>query len=181
MEIDISIMNFVATYRDLGMAKFWLVLTYIANWQIILTFSIIIAFLLALLKEKRKFIFFVSSVLAGEIIYTSLKTILHRARPDKIFALISHGGYSFPSGHATMSVIFYGLISYYLFTVFKKRWQKISVIAIFFTLILAIGFSRIFLGLHWASDIIAGWFLGFSILIFTLTFFRKKEKKTSNS
>jgi undecaprenyl-diphosphatase len=160
----------------MSFAEIMLFFTYLANWQIILSSSAVIAVLLALLRERRKFIFFVSSVFGGYAAYTALKLFFHRARPDETWALIHDSGYSFPSGHAAMSVIFYGLVAYFLISLLRRPLWKMSVIAAFFLLILVIGFSRIYLGVHWFSDILAGWFLGFSILVFMLPLFRKREK-----
>jgi len=161
----------------MSFAQIMLFFTYLANWQIILSASAMIAALLALLNERRKFLFFTFAMLAGEVVYQSLKWIFHRTRPNEALALIPSDGYSFPSGHATMSVIFYGLIAYFLVSfVFRRRlWKMLSLFA-FFLLIFLIGFSRIYLGVHWTSDIIGGWFLGFSILLFALALFRRREK-----
>jgi undecaprenyl-diphosphatase len=169
-------MNLVASLRSIYGANILLILTYLANWQFIVSFGAIIAIVLLLLKEKRKLTFLIVGVGAGELIYQTLKLLLHRARPDIGFSLIFREGYSFPSGHATVSVIFYGMICYGLFRIIKKWWLKILLVTATLTLVFFIGFSRIYLGVHWVSDVLGGWTLGTTILILLITFFEQQER-----
>ena len=172
-QIDMEIMNLVAAFRSTGITKALIFLTYLGNWQVIVGLSIVALVILWSLWKKRETIFLATAVVSGEVIKELLKFIVHRARPDVGFFLISESGYSFPSGHAVMSVIFYGAIAYFIYKLCKKIWQKIILSTGFAVLIVLIGFSRIYLGVHWASDVIAGWLIGFSILVFFILIFRK--------
>lgn len=93
-------------------------------------------------------------------INTLIKHAVHRARPDTIYA---HGmrikSYSFPSGHAFGSIFFYGLLAYLAFTHLPHPWNLVATIALGI-LILCIGISRVYLGAHFPSDVVAGWLFG---------------------
>lgn len=90
------------------------------------------------------------------------KMIFHRERPD-ILRLVEVGGFSFPSGHTMVSMSFYGFIAYLLYIHSKSRW-KYFIILLFSVLISMIGISRIYLGVHYASDVLAGFTAGLAWL-----------------
>ena len=92
-----------------------------------------------------------------------LKQLFIRPRPALWEPLVNVGYYSFPSGHAMVSLVIYGLIGYILATRFPQQ-QKL--IFIFTTIVItAIGFSRLYLGVHWPTDVVAGYAAGFVWLI----------------
>lgn len=175
-QIDAAIMNFVLAFRSEKITDAFLFFTYLGNWQVIAGFSVVAVAILWLLRKKRETVFFVAVLTAAVAIRFFSKAFFHRQRPDAVFSLIPENGYAFPSGHAVMSVIFYGVISYFIYKICRKMWQKITLLAVFAALIFLIGFSRIYLGVHWTSDIIAGWLIGFSILVFFITVFERLKK-----
>jgi len=138
--------------------------TYLGNWQIIVGFSVVAVAILALLRKKREAVFLAAALIGGELVKEILKFIVRRSRPDASLALIQESGYSFPSGHAMIAVIFYGIIGYFIYKLCRQKWQKITISIAAGALIFLIGFSRIYLGVHWISDVIAGWLLGFLIV-----------------
>lgn len=138
-------------------------------------YLIIITLLLLLLKNKK--IAFASAInLAVSFGFNQLlKAVFSRARPSGI-SLIKETGYSFPSGHAMVSMAFYGFLIYLIYKSNWKKQHKIICITLLSILILAIGLSRIYLGVHYASDIIAGFSMGIvylSIFISVLNQFKK--------
>ncbi|MCX6813132.1 MAG: LssY C-terminal domain-containing protein [Candidatus Azambacteria bacterium] len=173
---DVRIMNLVAALRTLETAQILLFFTYLGNWQFITSLGIVILIILWLSGKKRMTIFFFGAVVSGEIIYTVLKQLLHRTRPDIGYSLIARNGYAFPSGHAVVSLIFYGMIGLFLWKLLKKRWQKLTATIAAITLVFLIGFSRVYLGAHWTSDVVAGWAVGFSILALFAAYFWELEK-----
>ncbi|MGL5515135.1 MAG: phosphatase PAP2 family protein, partial [Sporomusa sp.] len=105
----------------------------------------------------------------GAALNLLLKHLFQRARPD-MFQVIQESGYSFPSGHAMASVYFYGMAAFLIMrTVAKWRWRLVvATLAVF--LIIAIGISRIYLGVHYPSDVIAGYAAGSMWLAFCISF-----------
>lgn len=88
----------------------------------------------------------------------ALKDIVMRARPTGLIPFIHDTGFSFPSGHATGSMAFYGFIAFLISRSYPQHTFAVTIIAVF--IILGIGFSRLYLGVHFPSDVIAGYALG---------------------
>ncbi|HHZ16715.1 MAG TPA: phosphatase PAP2 family protein [Peptococcaceae bacterium] len=89
-----------------------------------------------------------------------LKWLFQRSRPDEMFRLVEVSGYSFPSGHAMVSFAFYGLLLYLLWVNLQTKKRKYFWAAVLGLLVLAIGLSRIYLGVHYPSDVLAGFAAG---------------------
>lgn len=107
-------------------------------------------------KNKKEIKPFLLLLIISIIFIILLKTIFGRERPD-ILRLIPIDGYSFPSGHSIISVAFYGYLATYLV---ERKIQKKIIFPLCFILIIGIGFSRIYLGVHYFSDVLAGYSLG---------------------
>lgn len=130
-----------------------------------------------LIKDKKYFKIFVFATLLGSIINNILKLIFHRPRPSQTMALAAETSYSFPSGHSMVSMIFYGLVIYYVRKFIKKRWLRNLLIAILSIVILAVGVTRIYLGVHYATDVLAAYVLGFVYLVCFIKVLEKCESK----
>jgi undecaprenyl-diphosphatase len=110
----------------------------------------------------------------GGLFYTLLfKEIFGRTRPIVETSITLEPGYSLPSGHATIGMCFYGAFIYLIFRRIRPSWGKHLSITGLMTLILLIGLSRVYLGVHYPSDVLAGWFLGFSWLCLTILIYRR--------
>ena len=125
---------------------------------VVIVFSLIIAFYIYIKSSKAKGIFFGAMVLITGGIIFALKWTFERARPMN--ALVSELGFSFPSGHATMAVVFFGLLVH----LFVSKKYKIHGIVVASLLVLFIGLSRIYLRVHWLTDVIGGFVIGGIIL-----------------
>jgi len=136
------------------------------------TILIIVTFILGtyhwLKKEKKDALFSAFTILLGATTVFVLKEIINRERPFNI--LINETGFSFPSGHATMSLIFFGIITYLIFKKAKSKKTKIITSIIASLAILSISLSRLILNAHWFTDIIAGLSLGTFILSLCILF-----------
>lgn len=110
------------------------------------------------------------AVITSFTLNTILKLIFARQRPD-ILRLVSETTYSFPSGHAMVNMSLYAILSIYAYKLIKDNKIKWSSIISMSILIAIIGFTRIYLGVHYAGDILGGWLLGFavSIVIYAIT------------
>lgn len=109
-----------------------------------------------------------------------LKQIVQRPRPIE-YRIIDEVGYSFPSGHSMVSMAFYGFIIYLIYRYVTNKHLKWSAIAVLSILIIAIGVSRIYLGVHYTSDVLAGFLISISYLIIYVSavdkFVLKEETK----
>ena len=108
-----------------------------------------------------------------------LKHIICRPRPSHI-RLITENGYSFPSGHSMISICLYGLLIYLINKKIKNKILKVLLTIILILLILGIGISRIYVGVHYPSDVLAGYLLSLSILIFSITIVNKYYRGKKN-
>ncbi|MDP4024543.1 phosphatase PAP2 family protein [Methylobacterium sp. NEAU 140] len=115
---------------------------------------------LALSGRRRIAAFVVAAVGGGELLSTVLKVFYHRPRPD----LVPHGmevfTASFPSGHATMSAIAYLTLATLAARVERRRRVKALLLFLGVSMTLLVGASRVYLGVHWPSDVLAGWCVG---------------------
>lgn len=92
------------------------------------------------------------------LINQALKFIIQRPRPDG-FRLASVSGFSFPSGHSMVAMAFFGLLAWFVWKYEKDRRQRTLLLAAFGVVIVMVGVSRIYLGVHYASDVVAGFCL----------------------
>lgn len=108
-------------------------------------------------KHRASAAFIAVSAGGGALLNLGLKTLFARARPAAASAIAAATGYSFPSGHAMGSFIVFGSIAYILMRQ-PYRWKwKSAWLALLVTAVLLVGLSRVYLGVHWGSDIAAGW------------------------
>ena len=143
-------------------------ITKMGNTTIILL--IIIVILLKMNHKNQEILSFTAiiTVLSNQII----KNIIKRPRPNHI-RLIKQGGYSFPSGHAMISIAVYGFLLYYIQTNCKNKKQKVLLSVLLTILILMIGCSRVYVGVHYPTDIIGGYCLSIYILKMVIYFYQK--------
>ena len=100
----------------------------------------------------------IAAFAGGAIIDQALKMVVHRSRPTYGAAFVQAGSFSFPSGHAMGSMIGYGMLLWAIFVFWHpKRVWKVIIYVLAGLLVLAIGLSRIFLGVHYPSDVAGGW------------------------
>lgn len=148
--------------RTTGLVHFFLLITNLASSWFAISLSVVfVAFLF--LKKKKNYVFpFLVSLTGGMLTNFLGKFLIRRLRPVEPVYLES--SYSFPSAHSTLAVVLYGFIFYYLWRQTKKRSQKNLILVLGILLILAIGFSRIYLGVHFFTDVAGGYFLGLAWL-----------------
>ena len=124
--------------------------------------------LLLIIKNKKIGIsIFLNLVLSAVTNYT-LKQIFQRPRPIG-YRIIEESGYSLPSGHSMVSMAFYGYIIYLIYKYIKNQYIKWSLIVLLGLLIISIGISRVYLGVHYTSDVIAGFLISIPYLIIYTT------------
>lgn len=132
---------------------------------------IIIAILCAIFIKNKKIAFAMPvNLILSTMLNLMLKNIVERPRPIG-YRLIDETGYSFPSGHSMISAAFYGLIIYFIWKNVKNTKLKYISCILLALLILLIGISRIYLGVHYASDVLGGFTISIAyLIIFTSTF-----------
>ena len=110
---------------------------------------------------------------SGGTLNTIIKNIIQRPRPDHL-RLIKQGGYSFPSGHSMIAVCVYGTLIYLVHKKVKNKKIKILLEVLLTLLILLIGISRIYVGVHYPSDVLTGYLISIIILIVNISALEKQ-------
>lgn len=143
------------------------------------TCLIIISLLTFILKNKKISICILSNLVIITILNQLFKFIFERPRPTE-YRIITETGYSFPSGHSMVSMAFYGFIIYLIYKNVNNKYIKWILISILSLLIVSIGISRIYLGVHYTSDVLAGFLISISYLIIYIKYTKKIIDKDSN-
>jgi len=133
--------------------------------------SLVIAVTLWFYKKKNESLFLVLNMLTGAALIYLLKNLVRITRPENLIET----GFSFPSGHSTISIIFLGLLIYLFIRNIRGNGPKIFISVIFSLIILLIGFTRIYLHVHWFTDIIGGFLIGGAVLFFYIYLFKKHD------
>lgn len=130
-----------------------------AIFLIILTITLFV-----LIKNKKIGLSIILNLIVITGLNQILKYILQRPRPTE-YRLIEETGFSFPSGHSMVSMAFYGYLIYLIYKYVKNKYLKWISIVLLSTLICSIGISRIYLGVHYTSDVLGGFLISLSYLI----------------
>ena len=160
---DDPIRQWVYSIRNPALTEVLKVITYMGNWQTITLLCIVL-----LLFRKTRLRYGVP-VSAGAIFVTIfnriIKLIFKRPRPEESLHLIEEGGYSFTSGHSITSMVVFGLLIYLVRKYVKNRKAANILTAALAVTWIFIGLSRIYMGVHFPSDVLAGWALGAAVLV----------------
>ena len=134
--------------------------------------------LVILIKNKKIGLSIFSNLVIITVLNQLLKRILQRPRPTE-FRIIEETGYSFPSGHSMVSMAFYGYLIYLIYKYVENKYVKWTSIVLLSILICTIGVSRIYLGVHYTSDVLGGFLVSISYLILFIStvnkFFIEKD------
>lgn len=176
VNIDQTIATFIYSIRTPFLTDVMKLITSLADVNTIIVLFVFVVIILLVLK-KRSHIVPVVLTLVGNFMFVSLvKTILARPRPILGNALVFEESYSYPSGHALIAITMYGLLIIYLFTFVKSPViRRISLIT-GVILIFLIGFSRLYLGAHWPTDVLASYLIGICWLSLILFILEHRER-----
>jgi undecaprenyl-diphosphatase len=115
---------------------------------------------LLLQKQRLEALSLIVGLAGGLLLSETMKQVFERTRPPEIYRAAEALNASFPSGHALLSTVFYLTMAAMLARALKRRRLKAYVIGVGISLALMVGITRVYLGVHWASDVLAGWCLG---------------------
>lgn len=146
--------------------------------EIAFALALVVAAYYALRRNWLKLIVWLTALAGGQALNLVLKAVFARERPVFADPLVVERFYSFPSGHAMLSMICYGLFAYFLMGRLRRTRVKALVLALALVAILMIGFSRLYLGVHFFSDVVAGYLAGGAWLfacIAALAYIRQRQ------
>jgi len=175
-EFDENVFKAVASYTTPGRTSFMNFITFLGKHTLLIPLNFLLIGFFIYKKHKWFAIRIAALALSSVVLSFSLKEFFRRDRPD--LQLIGDvRGYSFPSGHALIGIVFYGLFIYIIWHEVKQKWLRTFLIVLLIILILLISFSRIYLRVHYPSDVIAGLAVGFIWLVLSLQIIHRIEKK----
>lgn len=137
---------------------------FITNFGGAIILIILAPMLFIFIKNKKIGISVILNLVIITVLNQLLKRIVQRPRPTE-FRIVEESGYSFPSGHSMVSMAFYGYSIYLIYKYVKNKYLKWISIILLSILICFIGISRIYLGVHYTSDVLGGFFISISYLI----------------
>ena len=171
--LDEQIINLVESIRTPFFNDFFIFISYLGAVDVILFISFAMT-IIFLTQTKKIFFFSLWIALSGSVLSAYiLKLAVHRPRP--LIGIVKETSFSFPSAHAVASLVLYGFIIHLISRSDKNRQFKLIMSASLFIFILLIGFSRLYLGVHYLSDVMAGYLIGGLWLLIGIKFGKLKN------
>jgi len=153
---DDTVRSVIHDFASPGLTALMRFVTNLGDWQVVMTATLVLFFYLWYRRDHTHILVALVAMMGAGILDASLKLAFHRLRPDPFFAP-KPSTYSFPSGHALISLCFYGLVAGTLTHDMHAKWQRVLTWSVAALLVAMIGLSRVYLGVHWPSDVIAGY------------------------
>lgn len=170
---DEFIYGLVITLKSEVFTYFMKFITFFASTKFIMLLMFV--FLVIYFLRKKRLFLIMDIIILGEVILNnSIKIIIGRERPELI-NLVTETSYSFPSGHTMVAVVLYGFIIYVVSKLKLNKYLKIAIISLLIILIILIMMSRIYLGVHFASDVFSGMSLSIAYLIFMIDLLERRK------
>lgn len=167
MLIDIAANTFMQSIQNPILTTFSKFIAIVFEPIVVMLVSLLVAVYLYFKISKRKGVLLASTTIITGILIKFLKEIFQRARP--LNGLIQELGFSFPSGHVTMTVVFFGLMVY----LFANKEHKLEAVLTATLVILLVGFTRMYLGVHWFTDIIGSIIIGGIVLALSIIIYKR--------
>lgn len=157
---DGAVGNFFFGLRTPRLTLVMEAVTFFGDWRFIVFGTAVVGAGLLLRHRRVSALLFMGSVVGGFALNSALKIAFSRARPQLWPALVQETTYSFPSGHAAMSTVFFGGLAAVVFHLSRRRLHRVLAICVALVLVAGVAASRIYLGAHWATDTFAGVLVG---------------------
>jgi undecaprenyl-diphosphatase len=160
---DTQVMGLARAATTQGGIQWMTWITFMGDWRVLLILGAAIGGLWWRRGERGRVVMLGLASVGGSVLGLALKLLFHRARPELTSRLIAVEGFSFPSGHALLALCFYGMLLY-LLAVGRPVWLRLALLSAGVILIGMVGWSRIYLAVHYPSDVVAGFTVGMTWL-----------------
>lgn len=158
--LDMPVLQYLALHRDITTSLSFIGITELGSTVFVCGVALCVGIALA---YRRKVVYAIAlgiSVLGAGATALVVKEVIHRARPGRAFQAYAETGLSFPSGHATLAAAFYGFLVYLAWRTMPPGLARTATVSALTVLIALTAFSRLYLGVHYLSDVIGGLLLG---------------------
>jgi len=172
--VDANVNSWSASIQSAPLNLAAIIISYGFDTTSLLAVSFLIAAYLLYKHHKKDVLLLAVGMIGDAFLITAIKSLAHSARP--LNGIISEQGFSFPSGHVVSAVVLFGLLAYFAWEHRKSKKMKIFSSLIFLMIAFAVGFDRIYLNVHWLSDVLGGYLLGIFWLTFSIFLFQVFKK-----
>ncbi len=162
---DRSLLGWITDHRASQVTDIFRWVTVLGNGFVVAAIVAAAAVVLFVAHRRELAALVVAVPIVTSLLTTLTKSLVGRPRPPVHARLVSVSGAAFPSGHASSSVACYVTLSAVLCLISPPGWRRVTAIGIGSLLALAVSFSRVYLGVHWLSDVVGGWLLGAGVLL----------------
>lgn len=168
VRLDTAVFEWLQRGRDAAVDTVMVAITEMGGARVTVTLGLAVFAWLAWRRAWAPALYWAVALIGARACVVALKVGFERARPASIYGGVE--SFSFPSGHATSSMVTFGFLAFLLCV--RQRWRlRIPVLVLASTLIAAIGLSRLYLGMHWLSDVLAGYSLGLAWIVLLATLY----------
>ena len=164
---DLAVSDSIYSLRGPTMTKLMFGVSFLGSKEFLFLATIVLIIVLWR-RHRREAILFTATLLLSAGLNNLIKFAIHRGRPE-MAPIETASFYSFPSGHSMNSLVFYALLAYFAYHFTKNKTASIVIAAVSFVLVASIGFSRIYLGAHYPTDVLAGFVAGFCVFVTALS------------
>jgi undecaprenyl-diphosphatase len=168
--IDLQANSWATSIQTDSFTAIAVIVAYVFDTTSLIAISLIIAVYL-FYRNYRQYSVLLLAAMGGDALIVSIaKTLIHSPRP--LNGLVYDAGFSFPSGHTTASIVFCGLLTYLAWQNWKSAKAKTVSITLFIAINSIVAFDRIYLNVHWFSDVLGGCLIGTFLLTFSILIFQ---------
>jgi len=176
---DLHVEQALYAMRDPSLVQLFIWVTELASTTTVLGITFIIVIILAYRKRWALAAGLCTTILGSGAAAFVLKDLIARPRPGAPLYAFVETSYSFPSGHATFAAALYGFVLWLVYDTLPAAWRYVATAAVT-VVILAVGFSRLYLGVHYPSDVLAGYVLGGIFALLGIKVAKYLERKTTS-
>lgn len=153
---DTKAINYVYSIRNDNLSKFFIIITSTGNPLTVTVITAVISSILYFLQRKREAVFYIVNILGVWMLNEGIKVIVRRTRPS-VVKLVHASGYSFPSGHSMVFMTCSLILIFFILNFAKNKLFAYTSSIFIIIYAVMVGLSRIYLGVHYLSDVLAGW------------------------
>lgn len=156
VNFDLYVHSLFLSFRTPELNQFFIFLTHLGDTPAVIFPALAIVALLLRDKKHQYALVLLVAIVGSRLTTWGLKILIARPRPEESFSLLTEASFSFPSGHATGAAALYGFLIYFIWKTVKNKSLRFFLSAVFALVIIGVVVSRLYLGVHYASDVVAG-------------------------
>lgn len=173
---DLQSTTFLQGIESIALNSYMKIVSFLTEGEFMFAFGLLVVLIMHFLRKRKEFFMSLGMLIVLHL-NPILKLIAGRPRPttELVEIFTDSKGMSFPSGHAFQVIVLFGFLIYLVERMVSTIWMRRTIQILLIMLILSVGISRIYLGAHWLSDVIAGYYFGFIFLLALIIFWDEIE------